>query len=188
MPSASGGESGWGALDALDLADRSRGDGNGARHVVFGLVAGSLPAHPRRTRRKYVPVGSYAASMPRKVSRRWAGKDPSRWSVCVALLKATSKISGAVSSPIAGPCDGMDAATEPARTDSRRVAQAARAPRARLTRLLTWIFDRYARVLDEASEHSRVLALLGAVSHAKRQSLRYRVHAVGARLHERRDW
>ncbi|PPU27756.1 hypothetical protein XarCFBP6762_07910 [Xanthomonas arboricola] len=42
----------------------------------------SLPAHPRGTRRKYIPVGSYAASMPRKVPRRWAGKDQWRWSVC----------------------------------------------------------------------------------------------------------
>ncbi|PPT76529.1 hypothetical protein XaplCFBP3122_09390 [Xanthomonas arboricola pv. populi] len=39
------------------------------------FAAGPLPAHHRRTRRKYVPVGSYAASMPRKVPRRWAGKD-----------------------------------------------------------------------------------------------------------------
>ncbi|MBB6256787.1 Hypothetical Protein LMG19145_00885 [Xanthomonas arboricola pv. fragariae] len=45
------------------------------------FAAGPLPAHHRRTRRKYVHVGSYAASMPRKVPRRWAGKDLSRWSV-----------------------------------------------------------------------------------------------------------
>ncbi|MBB3779523.1 hypothetical protein FHY16_002279 [Xanthomonas campestris] len=46
-----------------------------------GFAAGPLPAHHRGTRRKYVLVGSYAASMPRKVPRRWAGKDQSRWSV-----------------------------------------------------------------------------------------------------------
>ncbi|PPT87488.1 hypothetical protein XarbCFBP8149_11645 [Xanthomonas arboricola] len=34
--------------------------------MICRLAAGSLPAHHRRTRRKYVPVGSYAASMPRK--------------------------------------------------------------------------------------------------------------------------
>ncbi|AEO42278.1 hypothetical protein XACM_2006 [Xanthomonas euvesicatoria pv. citrumelo F1] len=45
------------------------------------MAAGSLPAHHRGTRRKYVLVGSYAASMPRKVPRQWAGKDLSRWSV-----------------------------------------------------------------------------------------------------------
>ncbi|PPT23653.1 hypothetical protein XarbCFBP7629_06685 [Xanthomonas arboricola] len=39
------------------------------------LAAGPLPAHRRGTRRKYVYVGSYAASMPRKAPRRWAGKD-----------------------------------------------------------------------------------------------------------------
>ncbi|CAD7739404.1 hypothetical protein LMG31886_30300 [Xanthomonas hydrangeae] len=51
--------------------------------LVYGLAAGPLPAHHRRTRRKYVPVGSYAASMPRKVPRRWAGKDQAGWSVCM---------------------------------------------------------------------------------------------------------
>ncbi|MBB4593487.1 hypothetical protein FHR61_003005 [Xanthomonas arboricola] len=45
--------------------------------------------------------------------------------------KTASQLSGVVSSPIAGPCGGMDAATEPPRTDSRRVPRAVRAPRAR---------------------------------------------------------
>ncbi|QNM60105.1 hypothetical protein XHV734_1281 [Xanthomonas hortorum pv. vitians] len=49
--------------------------------AICGLAAGSLPAHHRGTRRKYVRVGSYAASMPRKVPRRWAGKDQSGWSL-----------------------------------------------------------------------------------------------------------
>ncbi|QNM59968.1 hypothetical protein XHV734_1142 [Xanthomonas hortorum pv. vitians] len=52
------------------------------------LAAGPLPAHHRGTRRKYVRVGSYAASMPRKVPRRWAGKDRSRWSVCTVTSGA----------------------------------------------------------------------------------------------------
>ncbi len=50
---------------------------------ICGLAAGPLPAHPRGTRRKYVPVGSLAASMPPKVPRGWAGKDLPRGSVCV---------------------------------------------------------------------------------------------------------
>ncbi|MFP6925997.1 hypothetical protein P0963_23425, partial [Xanthomonas hortorum pv. gardneri] len=41
-----------------------------------------------------------------------------------AFNKATYKLSGAVSSPLAGPCGGMDAATEPPGTDSRRVPRA----------------------------------------------------------------
>ncbi|MBB3823823.1 hypothetical protein FHT03_004083 [Xanthomonas arboricola] len=45
--------------------------------------------------------------------------------------KTTNQLSGVVSSPIAGPCGGMDAATEPPRTDSRRVPRAVRAPRPR---------------------------------------------------------
>ncbi|NYI17800.1 hypothetical protein FHR53_000178 [Xanthomonas arboricola] len=45
--------------------------------------------------------------------------------------ETTNQLSGVVSSPIAGPCGGMDAATEPPRTDSRRVPQAVRAPRIR---------------------------------------------------------
>ena len=49
----------------------------------------------------------------------------------------TSQLSGAVPSPIAGPCGGMDAATEPPGMGLRRVPQAVRAPRTRLTRLLT---------------------------------------------------
>ncbi|QNM60799.1 hypothetical protein XHV734_2007 [Xanthomonas hortorum pv. vitians] len=49
----------------------------------------------------------------------------------------TDQHSGAVSSPIAGPCGGMDAATEPTWTYLRRVPRAVRAPRSRLTRLLT---------------------------------------------------
>ncbi|SYZ50708.1 hypothetical protein CPBF367_00980 [Xanthomonas arboricola pv. juglandis] len=58
--------------------------------MVCGVAAGPLPAHHRRTRRKYVHVGSYAASMPRKVPRRWAGKDLSGWSVCVCKQCMTS--------------------------------------------------------------------------------------------------
>ncbi|QNM63451.1 hypothetical protein XHV734_4760 [Xanthomonas hortorum pv. vitians] len=45
--------------------------------------------------------------------------------------EATDQLSGAVSSPIAGPCGGMDAATEPPGMDSRRVPRAVRAPRPR---------------------------------------------------------
>ncbi|CAE6708053.1 hypothetical protein XA1311A_06030 [Xanthomonas arboricola] len=52
------------------------------------LLAGPLSAHHRRTRRKYVHVGSYAASMPRKVPRRWAGKDLARRSVCMVASGA----------------------------------------------------------------------------------------------------
>ncbi len=51
-----------------------------------------------------------------------------------AFNKATDSPSGAVSSPLAGPCGGMDAATEPPRTNARRVPQAVRAPRTRLTK------------------------------------------------------
>ncbi|OLR69264.1 hypothetical protein BI311_24985 [Xanthomonas citri pv. citri] len=36
----------------------------------------SLPAHRGGTRCTYVLVSAYAASMPRKVPRWWAGKDP----------------------------------------------------------------------------------------------------------------
>ncbi|NIJ75342.1 hypothetical protein FHT08_000390 [Xanthomonas campestris] len=100
---------------------------------VCDFVAGPLPAHHRGTRRKYVHVGSYAASMPRKVPRRWAGKDPSRWLAGMVFSKATDRLPGAVALPLAGPCGGMDAATEPPRTDSRRVPRAARAPRPLLT-------------------------------------------------------
>ncbi|MBB5862997.1 hypothetical protein GGR61_000583 [Xanthomonas arboricola] len=39
-------------------------------------------AHPRRTRHKYVRAGAYAAPMPRKRPRRWAGKGQSRGPVC----------------------------------------------------------------------------------------------------------
>ncbi|MBB5859615.1 hypothetical protein GGR69_001272 [Xanthomonas arboricola] len=60
----------------------------GSRAAGCGLAARPLPAHHRRTRRKYVPVGSYAASMPRKVPRRWTGKDPSRESVCTFASKS----------------------------------------------------------------------------------------------------
>ncbi|MBB2758423.1 UNVERIFIED_ORG: hypothetical protein GGR68_002581 [Xanthomonas campestris] len=67
----------------LDYVDRS-----GVELLIYGLAAGPLPAHPRRTRRKYVPVGSYAASVPRKVPRGWADKDQSRWSVCMAASYA----------------------------------------------------------------------------------------------------
>ncbi|QNM59219.1 hypothetical protein XHV734_0364 [Xanthomonas hortorum pv. vitians] len=54
-----------------------------AERMICCLAAGPLPAHHRGTRRKYVHVGSYAASMPRKVPRRWAGKGQSRVSVCI---------------------------------------------------------------------------------------------------------
>ncbi|CAH2710068.1 hypothetical protein NCPPB1935_20200 [Xanthomonas campestris pv. nigromaculans] len=43
---------------------------SGAERLICGFAAGPLPAHHRGTRRKYVRVGSYAASMPRKVPRR----------------------------------------------------------------------------------------------------------------------
>ncbi|NJC31310.1 Uri superfamily endonuclease [Xanthomonas arboricola] len=62
-------------------------------HAICGLAAGPLPAHHRRTRRKYVHVGSYAASMPRKVPRRWAGKDLSRWSVCMGRAVRNARCS-----------------------------------------------------------------------------------------------
>ncbi|MBB5675935.1 hypothetical protein FHR64_002998 [Xanthomonas arboricola] len=157
------------ASAAIAPARPTSGERNGltpahGRPLSCGLAAGPLPAHHRRTRRKYVHVGSYAASMPRKVPRRWAGKDQSRWSVCrgahrawralfggwcveqtfhhkqsnkQAFNQATDAFSGAVSSPIAGPCGGMDATTEPTRTYLRRVPRAVRAPRTRPTRLLT---------------------------------------------------
>ena len=108
------------------------------RVLICASAAVPLPAHPRGTRCKDVLLSADAASMPRQVPRRWAGKDQSRWSLRVTILKATSRLSGAVSSPIAGPCGGMDAATEPPRKDSRRVPQAVRALRAPLTELLTW--------------------------------------------------
>ncbi len=57
-------------------------DASAAERLICRLAAGPLSVHPRRTRRKYVLVGSYAASMPRKVPRGWAGKDQWRWSVC----------------------------------------------------------------------------------------------------------
>ncbi|NIJ75740.1 hypothetical protein FHT08_000788 [Xanthomonas campestris] len=70
--------------------DKSRGtvEEASAKHLILCFVAGPLPAHHRRTRRKYVLVGSYAASMPRKVPRWWAGKDQSEWSVCVFASRA----------------------------------------------------------------------------------------------------
>ncbi|QDS17126.1 hypothetical protein FPL04_16915 [Xanthomonas arboricola] len=49
----------------LDSVERSV-----AERRICDFAAGPLPAHPRGTRRKYVHVGSYAASMPRKVPRR----------------------------------------------------------------------------------------------------------------------
>ncbi|MFS8379714.1 hypothetical protein EIQ06_08035 [Xanthomonas campestris pv. campestris] len=49
----------------VDDADRSL-----AERLICGLAAGPLPAYHRGTRRKYVHVASYAASMPRKVPRR----------------------------------------------------------------------------------------------------------------------
>ncbi|XHI64138.1 hypothetical protein ABZP12_01253 [Xanthomonas euvesicatoria] len=51
----------------------------------------------------------------------------------LAFNRAARELPGAVSSPLAGPCGGMDAATEPTRTDSRRVPRAVRAPRTRFT-------------------------------------------------------
>ncbi len=60
----------------------------GSRAAGCGLAARPLPAQHRRTRRKYVHVGSYAASMPRKVPRRWTGKDASRESVCTFASKS----------------------------------------------------------------------------------------------------
>ncbi|MEQ7756279.1 hypothetical protein, partial [Xanthomonas sp. WHRI 8391] len=41
-----------------------------------------------------------------------------------AFKKATDSLSGAVALPVAGPCGGMDAATEPPGMDSRRVPRA----------------------------------------------------------------
>ncbi|SUZ27175.1 hypothetical protein CPBF424_09400 [Xanthomonas euroxanthea] len=58
-------------------------------------------------------------------------------SLQIAFQVSAEHLSGAVSSPVAGPCGGMDAATEPPGTGSRRVPQAVRAPRPRLARLLT---------------------------------------------------
>ena len=119
-------------LGCKALARRHRGTRREVERLICGLAAGPLPAHHRGTRCKYVLVSSYAASMPRKVPRRWAGKDQSRTSVCMAFIKeATDQPSGAVSSPLAGPCGGMDAATEPPGTGSRRVPRAARAPHPR---------------------------------------------------------
>ncbi len=132
-----------------------RVDGSLAERLICCVAAGPLPAHHRRTRRKDVLVGSYAASMPRKVPRRWAGKDQSRWSVCTvgAVLGArcstmvcrlniqcrlgeafsyavTDYFSGAVSLPVAEPLAAwMDAAKAPAGMDSPRVPRAAKAPR-----------------------------------------------------------
>ncbi|CAP53090.1 hypothetical protein XCCB100_3723 [Xanthomonas campestris pv. campestris] len=53
----------------------------------------------------------------------------------------TDKLSGAVSSPIAGPCDGMDAATERTWTYLRRVPRGVRKPRPRPTQRLTFTSD-----------------------------------------------
>ncbi|NIJ93820.1 hypothetical protein FHT12_002517 [Xanthomonas campestris] len=54
-----------------------------------------------------------------------------------AFKKTAGQLSGAVSSPIAGPGGGLDAATEPPGVGSRRVSRAVRAPRPRLARRLT---------------------------------------------------
>ncbi|QNM61677.1 hypothetical protein XHV734_2928 [Xanthomonas hortorum pv. vitians] len=62
-----------GATDKTTLRRFAAGrliGGLAAEPLICGLVAGPLPAHHRGTRRKYVHVGSYAASMPRKVPRR----------------------------------------------------------------------------------------------------------------------
>ncbi|QNM62880.1 hypothetical protein XHV734_4171 [Xanthomonas hortorum pv. vitians] len=119
-----------------------------------------MPAHHRGTRCKYVLVSSYAASMPRKVPRWWAGKDQWRWSVCRVLNKATGQLSGAVSSPIEGPCGGMDAATEPPGTGLRRVPRAVRAPRARPTQRLIWTSD---RIHQDAADNTTALTTRRAV-------------------------
>ena len=63
-----------------------------SRQLICCLAAGPLPAHHRRTRCKYVPVSSYAASMPRKVPRRWAGKDQARWSVMHGFKQSNRSI------------------------------------------------------------------------------------------------
>ncbi|NIK06624.1 hypothetical protein FHY11_000090 [Xanthomonas arboricola] len=65
----------WSSAERDDVALR-------CRPVICGSAEGPLPAHHRGTRRESIHGGSYAASMPRKVPRRWAGKDRSRWSVC----------------------------------------------------------------------------------------------------------
>ncbi|QNM60804.1 hypothetical protein XHV734_2014 [Xanthomonas hortorum pv. vitians] len=59
----------------LRAADKTTSRCSIAELLSCDLAAGPLPAHHRGTRRKYVLVSSYAASMPRKVPRRWAGKD-----------------------------------------------------------------------------------------------------------------
>ncbi|QNM60550.1 hypothetical protein XHV734_1745 [Xanthomonas hortorum pv. vitians] len=46
--------------------------------------------------------------------------------MCLFFNKVHSNLSGAVSSPIAGPCGGMDTATEPPGMDSRRPASGER--------------------------------------------------------------
>ena len=101
------------------------------RVLICASAAVPLPAHPRGTRCKDVLLSADAASMPRQVPRRWAGKDQSELVGVHVFNKATYKLSGVVSSPLAGPCGGMDAATEPPGTDLRRVPPAARAPRTR---------------------------------------------------------
>jgi hypothetical protein len=138
---ACGGCSDGACSDRLRAANKTTSRQPTAGRLICGLAAGPLPAQRRGTRCKYVLVSSYAASMPRKVPRRWAGKDQSRWSACMGLNTATSGVSGAVSSPLAGPCGGMDAATEPPGMDSRRVPRAVRAPRIRPTQCLIWTSD-----------------------------------------------
>ncbi|WP_219842193.1 hypothetical protein, partial [Xanthomonas arboricola] len=54
-----------------------------------------------------------------------------------AFYTTTDSLSGAVASPIAGPWDGMNAATEPTWTYLQRAPRAVRPPRARPTSLLT---------------------------------------------------
>ncbi|SUZ26902.1 hypothetical protein CPBF424_06640 [Xanthomonas euroxanthea] len=92
----------------------------GARSAVRGLAAGPLPAHHRRTRRKYVLVGSGAASMPLKVPRRWAGKDQSRWR-CVWCKQGMACVVRITLRPISAPCkpSGRQASnTQPANVSS----------------------------------------------------------------------
>ncbi|MBB3834511.1 hypothetical protein FHR55_002744 [Xanthomonas arboricola] len=116
-----------------------------AEQMICEVAAGPLPAHHRGTRCKYVHVAPWRHPCRQgsrdggwgRTSRdgRWARLSTSAWQTgdAVPLLfnKTTNQLSGVVSSPIAGPCGGMDAATEPTWTYLRRVPRAVRAPRPR---------------------------------------------------------
>ncbi len=78
--------------------------------------------------------------------------------------KTSSELSGAVSLPLAGPCGGMDAATEPPWTDSRRVPRAVRAPR---TRGLRVCCRALARPPSRDTLQVRPCKLLGSIHAAK---------------------